>query len=472
MDLHIDLGDRRELSNTIYCAISNAILDGTLRPGVALPPSRELARGLAVSRSTVTVAYDRLAGAGFLTTRVGAGTFVNRIQAEARGGGDRRRMRGPLAPQPKWLSLPIPEFPPVEFDFTSGLPDASLFPYDTWRRLLGRQFHAAAVGRGVYADPAGHRGLREAIARHVGVSRGVRIAAEDMTIVNGTQQALDLVTRVLVAPGEVVAIEDPGYGPARRAFQALGARVVAVPVDDHGLIVEQLPDDVRMVYVTPSHQFPLGVAMSSRRRLDLLSWASRTGAAIIEDDYDSEFRLGGPIDALQTLDRDGRVIFVGSFSKTMLPTLRLGFVATPPSLRSALHAAKHLTDWHTALPLQAALASFIGTGGFARHVRRMSAVYRTRHSVLSRAVCAELGAYLDVVPAAAGLHLCTVATPVGEPVVESAAAQALELGVAVQLLSEFSMNPAPRHGLVFGYGAIAADRIEAGIQRLRAAITA
>lgn len=189
MDLHIDLGDRRELSSTIYCAISNAILGGTLQPGDALPPSREPTRGLAVWRSTVTVVYDRLAGAGFVMTRAGAGTFVNRIQAEAGDGGGRRQIPRPLAPQPKWLSVSTQEFPPVEFDFTSGPPDASLFPYDTWRRLLGHQFHAAAVGRGVYTDPAGDRGLRDAIARHVGVSHGVRIAAEDMTIVNGTAGA-------------------------------------------------------------------------------------------------------------------------------------------------------------------------------------------------------------------------------------------------------------------------------------------
>ena len=258
-----------------------------------------------------------------------------------------------------------------------GIPDARLFPYQTWRRLLTRELHADAEDIGVYADPAGHLGLRQAIARHVGTARGVSTTAEDVVVTNATQQAVDVVARVLLAPGARVAVEDPGYRPPRRLLASLGARVTGVPVDDQGLVVDAIPAGTRLVYVTPSHQFPLGMTMPLPRRLALLDWAERHDAAIVEDDYDSEFRYGDrPIEPLQTLDTSGRVIYIGSFSKTMLPTLRLGFVIAPPSLRRAVRTAKFVTDWHTTLPAQAALARFIDEGYLARHVRKMRQVYQ------------------------------------------------------------------------------------------------
>ena len=214
---------------------------------------------------------------------------------------------------------------PPRFDFRTGIPDATLFPYQSWRRLLVRQLRPAAVGLGAYGDPAGHPGLRQAIARHIGLARGVQAGAEEVVVTNGTQQAVDVVARVLLAPGDRVAVESPGYGPPRRLMASLGAEVLGVPVDDQGLVVEAIPPRTRLVYVTPSHQFPLGMAMSLPRRLALLAWAERHDAAVVEDDYDSEFRYGGrPIEPLQTLDGSGRVIYVGSFSKTLLPTCALG----------------------------------------------------------------------------------------------------------------------------------------------------
>lgn len=470
MQLHVSLIGRKELSGEIYRQLRRAILEGRLRPGEPLPPSRELARDLSVSRTTVTVAYDRLAGEGFVSARVGAGTFVNEHGAPARGEAKRRPVDGALRPRRIWDSIPLstPFARPARFDFRTGLPDASLFPHDRWRRLIARQLRSEAFRAGVYGDPAGHRGLREAIARHIGVSRGVESSADDVTIVSGTQQALDVVGRILLAPGDRVAVEDPGYRPARRLFESLGARVIGVPVDQYGLVVDALPRQARLVYVTPSHQYPLGVAMALSRRRALLAWAERSHAAIIEDDYDSEFRFRGrPIEPLQTLDTSGRVVYVGSFSKTMLPTLRLGFVVTPPSLSEAVQKAKQVTDWHTSTPLQPALARFIDEGGFARHIRKMGGVYRVRHEMVTNALAHAFADHLEVVPSAAGLHVAAVARTASADDIGAVVRRASDAGVEVQELSKLAFTAPARPGLVLGYGAIPTAHIEEGLRRLR-----
>src|SRR5919197_6297048 len=363
VELHVSLVGRRDLTVEIYRQLRQAILEGRLPPGDRLPPTRELARRLGVSRGTVTLAYDQLADEGYVSSRVGAGTFVSDHAAAypGRAGSE----GGALRPRPVWDTMPLPALfgRLAEFDFRSGLPDARLFPFPRWRRLLAQELHAKVADIGIYADPAGYHGLRRAIARHLGVARAVRASAEDVVVTNGTQQAVDLVARVLLAPGDQVAVEDPSYGPPRRLLASLGARVAGVPVDDQGLVVDAIPPGTRLVYVTPSHQFPLGVTMSLPRRLALLAWAKRHDAAVVEDDYDSEFRYGGrPIEPLQAMDMGERVVYIGSFSKTMLPSLRLGFVVAPASLRTALRAAKFVADWHTPLPTQAALARFLDEG--------------------------------------------------------------------------------------------------------------
>lgn len=471
MELHVSLVGRKNLSVEIYRQLRRAIIDGVLAPGDPLPPSRELARRLSVSRTTVTVAYDRLAGEGYVKSRVGAGTYVGLRRETVPADAKKRRPAGVLRPRPVWDAVRVPVHPErlPRFCFITGMPDASLFPHQVWRRLIARELRSPAVSGGAYGDAAGHPGLRRAISRHIAVSRGVEAVVDDVTITNGIQQALDVVARVLLAPGDGVAVEDPGYRPPSRLFGTLGARVTGVPVDDDGLVVEALPRDVRLVYVTPSHQYPLGVTMSLPRRQALLDWAERSNAAIVEDDYDSEFRFGGrPMEPLHALDNSGRVIYVGSFSKTMLPSLRMGFVITPPSLTAAVHKAKHITDWHTNMLGQAALARFIDEGDFARHVRKLGSVYKARHEMILRIFSRDFSGWLEGIPSTVGLHVTARSQGATVEEISAVARRAQDAGVALHRLSQFAITGPEQAGVVLGYGAIATGDIEEGLRRLRA----
>ncbi len=472
VELHVSLVGRRDLAGEIYRQLRAAILERRLQGGEALPPTRELAARLSVARTTVSVAYDRLIGEGFATAKVGSGTYVTLNLPPASP--HRRPRATTLRPRRLWEDVPLPlsMWRPARFDFRAGVPDARLFPYQAWRRLLAREFCPAAVCD-TYGHPAGHVDLREAIAHHVGISRGVRADADDVVVTNGTQQAIDLIARVLAAPGDRVAVEDPGYGPPRRLLKSLGLRVCGVPVDDEGLIVDAIPPATRFVYVSPSHQFPLGMSMSLHRRLALLEWARRTGAAIVEDDYDSEFRFDGrPIEPLQMLDTHDRVIYVGSFSKTMLPTLRLGFLVAPPSLRESLRAAKFLADWHSPLATQAAMARFIDDGLFARHVRSMRSVYEARHRLIVDVLANSFADELDVVRSSVGLHVAARARNAPVDAIAEVVQRASALGVEIQPLSMYAVGNAALSGVLLGYGAIERERIEEGLALLGRALRA
>jgi GntR family transcriptional regulator/MocR family aminotransferase len=470
VEFQVSLVGRRRLADEIYRQLRTAILDGRLTEGALLPPSRELARRLSVSRSTVTVAYDRLIGEGFAIGKVGSGTRA--APSLARVTARRRPQRASLRPRRMWdaVSLPADTRRPADYDFRPGVPDASLFPYQSWRRLMNRAFRPAPSGDGMYGHPGGHAALREAIARHVGIARGVRADPQDVIITAGTQQAVDLVARALVAPGDRVAVEDPGYGPPRRLLRTLGLRVSGVPVDREGLIVDAIPPETRLVYVSPSHQFPLGLTMSLRRRIELAGWADRTGGAIIEDDYDSEFRFGDrPIEPVQILDAAGRVIFVGSFSKTMLPALRLGYVITPRSISHAVEAAKYLADWHTPTGTQAAMAWFLSSGSFARHLRRMRTVYESRHRLIADTLRNDFDEHLEVVPSSVGLHLAAHSVDGSVDRIDAVHRRALAAGVDFHPLARYAAGDVARAGIVLGYGGIPLDRIDEGLRRLRAA---
>jgi len=470
MAFHVSLVGRKHLSREIYLQILRAIRTGRLRPGDRLSPSRELSRTLEVSRMTVTVAYEQLAGEGFIKSRRGGGTFVSDFAVRSSGSPTLSSRSNALRPHPQWESVVVadPFKHPAKFDFRTGLPDTSAFPFQAWHRSVLRAMPSDGKTAGVYEHPAGRRHLREMIARHIGFSRGVAASAEDFVITNGTQQALDVLARALLQPGDTIAVEDPGYQPPIRLFRSLGLVVVGVPVDRDGLVVDALPPAARAVYVTPSHQYPLAVSLSLPRRHALLAWAERHNAAIIEDDYDCEFRFKGrPLEPLQTLDTQGRVIYVGSFSKTMLPTLRLGFLLAPRALLPALHKAKFVCDWHTSSLVQAGVARFIEAGEFARHIRRMTRIYRERYEILANAVTSEFASHLELIPSAAGLHLAAFARKASATQLEAIARRAADRGVAIQLLSACAVSATARAGVMLGYGAIPTARIREGLRLLR-----
>jgi GntR family transcriptional regulator/MocR family aminotransferase len=472
MDVHIRLSRRGELSVQIFRQLLEAVLDGRLRSGERLPPTRELAHRLEVSRNTVGVAYELLAAEGVLTGRVGSGSFIS--AEPLRRASTRRAPTGAVQPLEFWRAIAASAArrtspSAVEYDFGIGTPDPALFPFATWRRLVAGQYRSSTAKFAWYGDPAGHAGLRAAIAKHIGVSRAVRTSADDVIVTQGAQQAFDLIGRLFIAEGMCVAVEEPGYPFVAMLFRSQGAQVVGVPVDQEGLDADAIPASARIVYVTPSHQFPLGRAMSLQRRTKLLAWAERRNAVIIEDDYDSEFRYGGrPLDPLQSLDRSGRVIYVGSFSKVLLPSLRLGFLVAPASLQPALRAAKQLTGWHGELATQAALARFIAQGLLARHIRKVSREYSQRYALIAHLLDKHFSRWLRLIPALSGLHLTAEALPSNQVDMEQVVRSAEQRGIRVQKLSDFYAAKPKSDGLVIGYGAIQSARIEEGMKRLAA----
>ena len=467
MDLHVSLEGRRNITGQLYRQIREAILDGRVRAGEKLPSSRDLANRTGVSRNTALVVYQRLRAEGFIEARTGSGTFVS---DGVRPRSPARPADSPLRPRALWRDIPEgPDLSSSEapYDLRPGIPDAGRFPFAPWRARMSRQLRPRTVGSGAHIGAAGHPELRAAIARHIGVSRGVRATADDVFVTNGSQQAFDLIARVLLEPGETVAVEDPGYPLPQRAFRAQNLHVVGVPVDAEGLVVQAIPSSARLVYVTPSHQYPLGMALSMERRQELLAWARRVHATIVEDDYDSEFRYGGrPLEPLHGLDGQGRVLYVGSFSKVMLPTLRLGFLVAPPPLHAALRKAKHLTDWHTAVPTQAAAAQFIDDGLLAQHIRRMRRVYQERHERIVDVLTREFEDRLTPLPSTGGLHLTALLPELDGRADRDIAQCARTEGVAVLPLSYHYLATPRRQGLLLGYGAVATERIDEALRRL------
>lgn len=466
MDLHVHLTGRSELARQIHQQIRDAILSGRLVAGDHLPPTRELAHRLGVSRNTVTLAYEWLVAEDLAAGQKGAGTVVKaatRRPAEVKP--SRIRVRT------SWRSVTVPSpAPRPRFDFGVGSPDSTLFPFDELRRLVAREMRGTRMPSS-YLDPAGHPALREAIARHVSISRGVRAAAEDVIVTNGAQHAFDLIARLLARAGTDVAIENPGYPPVRMLFESVEANVHLVPLDESGLVVAKIPGAARIVYVTPSHQFPMGMPMSLARRAELLEWANRRKAVIIEDDYDSEFRFGGrPLETLQASDSRGRVLYVGSLSKSMFPALRLGFIVAPPPLVTHLRAASFVSGWFAQWALQAAVAKFIEKGLLDRHLRKMRKIYAERHQRIVSILENDFARWLTPVEAVTGLHVAAPFRHVSRAAEERIAERAMRREVAFDRLSNYWAGRNPRPGLVLGYGGIATEDIEEGLGRLREAV--
>jgi GntR family transcriptional regulator / MocR family aminotransferase len=479
----LDAGAGVPLYRQLYEDIRGAILSGQLKAGTRLPSTRELAGDLRVSRNTVMNAFEQLLSEGYVEGHTGSGTFVSRVLPDellnARTG---QRRAGRARPTRRTLSArgALLASTPVNVSrmtgrarpFRPGTPALDAFPFETWARLSAKHWRRPRRDLLNYGDPAGHARLRAAIAEYLGAARAVRCEPEQVVVVGGAQQALDLAARVLLDPGDAAWVEEPGYLGAKGALKGAGARLVPVPLDEQGMDVEAgtaLEPSARLAYVSPSHQYPSGVTMSLPRRLALIEWASRAGAWILEDDYDSEYRYAGrPLAALQGLDTEGRVIYIGTFSKVLFPALRLGYAVVPPDLAEAFGAARALSDRQSPAVEQVVLADFLEEGHFARHVRRMRALYASRQEVLVEAARRELRGLLEVETSPAGLHL------VGwlpEGMDDQEAARAAEAhGVDVQPISAFCLTTPKRRGLVLGYAGYDADEIREGVQRLAAAL--
>ncbi len=470
------------LHRQLFEALRAAILDGRLGAGARLPSTRDLAAELGVSRNTVMNAYDQLVAEGYLEGRTGAGTFVSeRMPGEL----IRARARRDPGPQPagnsglsrrggRLAGAPIRDAGPSGPDirpFRSGVPALDAFPTETWARLASRRWRTTAPGQLGYGRAAGHPDLRREIAAYLRLSRGVRCTEDQVIVVSGAQQAFDLTARLLLDPGDVAWMEDPGYAGVRGALLGAGIRVVPVPVDADGIVVaagERVAPGARLASVTPSHQYPMGVTMSLARRLALLEWASRTGAWILEDDYDAEFRYSGrSLEALQGLDDEGLVVYAGTFSKVLAPALRLGYLVVPPGLVEAFTTAREVADRHAPTIEQAVLADFMAEGHFARHLRRMRTLYAERQAALVAAARELPAGLIDVQPAEAGLHVVGWLPPgqEGAGVAQRAAAAGVDVHPFV------APGEPSRHGLMLGYAPYTPDEIRQAMARLAEAIT-
>ena len=481
--LHLDRRARAGLQRQLYDELRAAILGGRLAPGARLPATRVLADDLAVSRNTVTGAFDQLLAEGYLEGRVGSGTYVARtlpedllrVRSGARPAASPARVPPRLSRRGKLLvSIPASRRRDVVLPraFETGLPALDEFPRELWARLASRLLRRAPASLLTYSDSAGFRPLRLAIAEYLQAARGVRCTADQVIVTAGSQQALDLAARVLLDPGDTAWVEDPGYLGSRGALTAAGIRCAPVPVDAEGLQVEtgvRLVPAARMACVTPSHQYPLGVTMSLPRRMALLAWARQRRAWIVEDDYDSEFRYAGrPLAALQGLDPAGRVIYTGSFSKVLYPSIRLGYLVVPDGVVDAFLAARALADRQSPGLEQALVAEFIAAGHFSRHLRRMRGIYAERQQILTAAAQRDLQGALELTGGEAGMHMVGwLAAPASDRGVSERAAA---LGIKATPLSTYAIRARIRPGLMLGYAALPERQIREGVRALAAVL--
>jgi GntR family transcriptional regulator / MocR family aminotransferase len=475
--VHVNPDAGEPLQQQIFTGLRRAILTSLVKPGQRLPSSRWLASELGVSRTTTLLALDQLIAEGYVVTRPGSGAYVADLTDDLprpRLVHEIRTMRHPplsaranaLADlKPRCWRLPGPPRP-----FRTGTPAVDLLPVREWSQLAARRLKRASASQFDYGEcPA----LREAIAAYLQRARGTRCAADQVVIVAGAQGGLDVMARLLLDPGDAAWIEEPGYAGARGALIAAGARLVPVPVDEDGLDVHagiRRARDARLAYVTPSHQFPLGVVMSLPRRLALLKWASAAEAWVVEDDYDSEFRYGmRPVPCLHGVDVDGRVIYMGTFSKTLFPTLRLGFLVVPPDIVDRFVAARRALELQPPVLNQAVLAEFISEGHFERHVRRMRSAYRERLEGLMAAAARYCTGALSLRPVRTGMHAVADLAGVSD---DAVAREALARGVEAMPLSLYFTTPPTANGLLFGFGAVRPEDSAEGMRRLAASIDA
>ena len=467
--MYLDLDGQGARYAQLIRALKGAILDGRFAAGARLPASRALARELDLSRNTVLAAYEQLQAEGFLLGRVGSGSFVANVGNAVP---QRRTTNTLIAPLSAFARralsntdgrrIPGRQHQDLRYNLQYGLPLANPLLAGVWRREVSR---AAEHAEFDYPDAQGLPALREQICDYLSRRRGVPAAPEDVLIVSGTQQAFSLAARVLLEVGDSVVLEDPHYRGARQVFAAFGAHARGCRVDNEGLVPAALPGSARLAVVTPSHQFPTGALLPLARRVELLDWAVERRAWLIEDDYDGEFRYGGrPLAALKSLDRDGRVIYIGSFSKALFPALRLGYMVLPAALREAFLAAKWLEDRGCNALEQATLARFMADGGFERHLRRAAVALRARRSAMLNGLRRHAGDAVEVVDSNAGMHLTAWLTRANHGDCERLVAHARERGLGLYTIAPYCLKLPPRPGLVLGYAGLPTADIDAAMK--------
>lgn len=480
------------LQQQLYRSVRTLILVGRLSPGSRLPSTRTLATDLDLARNTVMSAFEQLLSEGYLTTRYGSGTFVahelpdlsphsiRNVSGGTHDGGTHQKRATAteattLHVQTERIFAWAGQTGSLSYDFRLGRSALVDFPQTMWARLTARCARTTTVRDLDYPAAEGLLALREAIAHYLANARGVSCSAQDILIVNGIQQALDLTARVLLPSPSTVALEDPHYPPARMVFTATHTQLVGIPVDEQGIKVETLRKHgaaARLVYVTPSHQFPTGVVMSLQRRLALLDWAERNEAYIFEDDYDGEFRYSGrPLQALQGIDRTGRVLYAGTFSKTLFPALRLGYLVVPPPLMRAFRRTKALMDAGTPVFEQRVLAAFLQEGHFERHVRRSRTLYAARRAALLDALRQHLPE-AKVSGTEAGLHVIVQLPWLTIAQLPDVLQRARARGVGVYPVTPCYLQPPQQGALMLGYTSLTERAIRSGILRLAASLTA
>ena len=495
----IELDRRQGLTRQLYEALRQRVLDGRLVSGTRLPATRDLAAALSISRNSVVRAYDQLYAEGFIESRVGDGTYVAQLpMAEKLSTKVSTGLSTSLSPglSTKWANMPedlddevihsaglarvkdhhLPQ-PPLgpPRAFRVGVPAFDLFPFEVWAKLNGAFWRKPDLEQLCYGDPAGDGRLRGLIAAYLRSSRGMQCTAEQIVITSGAQQAISLCAQLLVEPGDGVAVENPGYRAAGHAFALAGGRLHGVPVDGEGMDCQVLStlNDCRVAYVTPSHQYPLGVVMSLARRLELLAWAERSGGWIVEDDYDGEYRYSGaPLSPLAALDRNGRVLYVGTFGKVAFPALRLGYLVLPPGLVQAFTRRRAVDVRHSEVSTQAVMAEFMAAGHFQRHIRRMRRAALSRRNALLAGWPDGLPGVGSLPSVAAGLHMTVRVDSLAREQV--LLAQAHAAGVEINGLSSYWLAGASppadqRAGLVMGFAAVPEADIAQALARLRQA---
>ncbi len=478
----LDDKDDQPLYRQLEGRLREIILHGGLKAGTRLPSTRQLALDLGVSRNTVVSAYDQLTVEGYLHTAHGSGTRVTANLPEHLLQVPARKRADSVADGGKFLTPSgrrIAAFAPwIEMaadrslrPFRAHTPASDLFPFELWSRLTARRMRFSSDMLLSRVDQRGHQPLREAVAEYLRTTRGVPCNRDEVVITSGVQQAIDLCATLFIDPGDVVVMEEPGYTPARTRFEAAGADVRVVPVDSEGLDVDSVQNtpDAKLIYVTPGAQFPLGSTLSLSRRIALMAWAEQAGVLVLEDDYNGEYRYKGrPLPALYGMGKRGRVFYMGSFSKLLFPSLRLGYVVVPDEFVDAFGAARWLADRHSPPLEQAVLTDFINEGHFVRHVRRMRMVYAERQAALAAAAEAELAGWLDVPRCDAGLHLVGW---LDNSLSESSLLQACRsANVDVSPTSWFSRHRTERTSVLLGFAPFTPKKLQLAVKRLAQAL--